>query len=214
MRFSRPFPRRRRARRPVPYWVLAGALAAVTGVVVAGLVERAASAAARYGDPRPTVVVRSPLPAGHVVEPGDVEVQPRPASFVPGGALRAPPVGRVLTAAVVEGEVLVADRVAPDGLGRVAALLPPGTRGVGVPRSPGTPDLEVGDVVDVIAAFDPAAAAGEDEPAFAVASSATVVDVGDDAVTVAVAGDEAARVAFALGQGLVTLALTAGPSRR
>jgi hypothetical protein len=107
----------------------------------------------------------------------------------------------------------VAERIAPDGLGRVAALLPPGTRGLGVPRSPGTPDLEVGDVVDVIAAFDPAAAV-DGEPAFPVAASATVVDVGDEAVTVAVAADEAARVVFALGQGLVTLALTGGPSPR
>ena len=45
------------------------------------------------------------------------------------------------------------------------------------------------------------------EPAFALVEQALVVDVADDAVTVAVPEDDAPRVAWALSNGAVVLAL-------
>jgi Flp pilus assembly protein CpaB len=78
---------------------------------------------------------------------------------------------------------------------------------VAVPN--GRPGLALvrGDEVDVLATFDPAGAAEGAPPTFPVAVAALVVDVGDESAAVAVTPDEAARVAFALASGVVTLAL-------
>ncbi len=62
-----------------------------------------------------------------------------------------------------------------------------------------------GDRVDVLATFD--STEGETEPTFPVAMGALVVDVAEEAVTVAVTPEEAPRVAFATARGTVTLAL-------
>jgi Flp pilus assembly protein CpaB len=105
-------------------------------------------------------------------------------------------------APLARGEVVTAGRVAPAGVGGLAALLPDGARALAVPIGPGTPPLRRGDRVDVLATFE------GDEPTFAVASGAAVLAVTrDKAVTVAVTADEAPRVAFALAQGAITLAL-------
>jgi hypothetical protein len=48
---------------------------------------------------------------------------------------------------------------------------------------------------------------GASVPTVTVARGALVVDVADDAVTVAVPASDAPRVAFAVGQGVVALAL-------
>jgi len=191
--------------RPSLYWTSAVGLAVVTALVVGGLVARADSARRRWGDVEPVVVAVRSLQIGDVVEAADVAVQPWPSGLVPAGSFAEPPLGRVVTAAVYTGEALVTDRVAPDGLSGIAALLPPDTRALAVPVGPGL-QLQVGDTVDVLATFDPSIA-GTDEPSFAVAEAATVVAVADGAVTVAVDVADAPRVAFALSEGVVTLAL-------
>jgi Flp pilus assembly protein CpaB len=81
---------------------------------------------------------------------------------------------------------------------------------VAVPAGGASAPVRTGDVVDVLATFDAASSITGDATS-AVATGALVVDVGDDAVTVAVAPDEARRVASAVAHGLVTLALAAPP---
>jgi hypothetical protein len=69
--------------------------------------------------------------------------------------------------------------------------------------------VQVGDAVDVLATF-------EGEKTFAVAEAATVLDVGADAVTVALSADETSGVADAVARGAVTLAIRSpveNPSR-
>lgn len=205
--FRLSLPGRVLRRRPAPFWLLAVALSLVTATTVARLVSEAEAAAARYGAVRPAVVATRHLPAGTVLAPGDAEVRSVPAAFLPPGALEAPVEGAVLSAAVVEGEPLVGERLAPAGTSPVAALLPPGTRGIAVPTGAGALPLSAGDVVDVLATVEPGLG---DEPTFPVASAATVVDAGEDAVTIAVRVEEAPRVAFALGAGAVTLVLVGG----
>jgi len=198
--------RRFRLRRPIPYWLLAAALAALTTVVVSGLVGRADAAVSRWGDLRAVVVATSDVAAGEEIEAGDVTVEERPASLVPKDALGEEPVGRVATAAIAAGEVVVGARVAPGGVGRLAALLPPSGRGMAIPLDRTPMALAVGDVVDLLATFDPGVA-GDGDPTFPVARAAVVIDVGEDAVTVAVGEAEAPPVAFALANGIVTLTL-------
>ncbi|MFS8586624.1 MAG: hypothetical protein FWJ72_16275, partial [Acidimicrobiia bacterium] len=111
---------------------------------------------------------------------------------------------------VVAGEPLQAARLAPHGATGAAALLEPGQRAVAVPTGPRpTPPLAVGDRVDVLAVLPaPDLDVAGGAPAFPVVEGATVVDVGDDAVTVAVPRGDAPRVAWAATGGVVALALT------
>jgi Flp pilus assembly protein CpaB len=116
------------------------------------------------------------------------------------------PEGTVLTATVHEGEVVVAPRLSPAGRSALTAAVPPGTRAVAVPVDAAVLPVEPGDVVDVLATFDPDLADGG-EPTVAVAREALVVDTGPEAVVVAVTPGQAPRVAFAVAAGAVALAV-------
>jgi Flp pilus assembly protein CpaB len=199
---------RRLRHRPALRWVLVFGLSAVTGLFAARMVDAARAAQTRWGTGRAVVVMVDDVAAGRVIEAGDVELRSLPPAALPPSALAEPPIGRVATADLYQGEVLVEERVAPEGLVGAAALLPAGTRALAVPSGPGTPPLRVGDTVDVLGTYDPLLF----EPAPVegdgmVVSGALVIDVSDGAVTVAVDPDDASDVAFALAQGAVTLAL-------
>ena len=204
-------PRRLLARRPSLFWAAAVALAAVTGLTVARLLADAREAAARWGVLRPTLVATTDLVPGSVLGPGDAEVRELPAALVPATSLDHPAEGKTVAAPIYPGEPVVAERLAPAGLSPVAAALRPGTRGIAVPAGVAALPLEVGDAVDVLVTFAPDTI-GDGEPTFAVARSAAVVSVGDEAVTLGVTEEEATRVAFALTAGVVTLSLDSGRS--
>lgn len=198
-------------RSPIVYWLVVAALALLTGTVAARVVSNAGALASHYGPLRPVVVATSLLEPGSVVPAGDLAVRHVPGSLVPEGAVAAldAAAGRTVVAPVYPGVPMVAEQLAPDGRRGLTALLPPGSRAVAVPN--GRPGLALvrGDTVDVLATFDPADATEGVVPTFPVAISAVVVDVGDESAAVAVTPDEAARVAFAMASGVVTLALAA-----
>src|SRR5205814_10504342 len=104
-------------------------------------------------------------------------------------------------ASIIAGEVVVESRLAPHGVRGAAALVPPGARALAVPAGPGTPHVERGDHVDLLAV------ASEGTPSRVVAQRATVIDATDDRVTVAVTSSEAPAVAAALARGGVTVPL-------
>lgn len=194
-------------RHPRLWWLAVAACALTAGTITSSLGRRAEQAQAAWGDTAPVLVVSRNLAPGAPVGLDDVEVVDRPIATIPHTALHALPRGAVTLAAVFAGEVLVEGRLAPSGLHGVAAMLPAGTRAVAIPRDPATaPPLAVGDRVDVLVALPPEAA-GNGPPGFALAAGAMVVAVDEAAVTVAVERDAAPRVAVALGQGAVTLAL-------
>lgn len=197
---------RRLSRSPLPFWVVAVALASLTGLSVSRLAERAEAGAARYGPARPAVVAIRPVEPGATIRAADVAVRVLPRALVPAATLRIPPIGRTAVAPLFPGQTVVTGQVAPSGLSGVAALVAPGRRAIAVPTGGASPPLRVGDVVDLLATFDPEAAAGRD-PTFAVAEGATVVAVGDETVTVSVSPRDAARVAYAATAGVVTVAL-------
>ena len=203
----RPSPLLLLRRRPRLWWAVTLALALAAGALTAGAVERAVAARAAWGTTTTVLVAVRGVAAGEPIGAGDVERQARPAAMVPPTALRELPDRAVAGAAVVEGEVLVRERLAGAGLRGPAARLPSGTRAVAIPAEPGlTPPVEVGDHVDVIVALA-AAAAGDGPPGFTLVPRAVVVAVDEHAVTVGVPADDAARVVVALGAGAVTLAL-------
>lgn len=200
---------RRLARSPFAYWAAVVALAAFTASTIAGQVDRAGAQVARYGRLRPVVTAARPVEVGAVVRSADVVIRSIPAAFLPEGALGATGevVGRTAVVPLFRGTPVVAGQLAPAGLEGLAALLPAGGRAVAVPTGPASVALRRGDWVDVLATFDPPPA-GED-PTFPVAEAALVVDVGPEAVAVAVGAGEALRVAYAVAAGVVTLVLTA-----
>jgi len=191
------------------FWLAAVVLAVVTGLTVARLLAYAQAGAARWGEVRPTLVATTDLAAGAVVGPGDTELQQLPAVLVPATGLDRPAEGQIVASPIYRGEPVSSERLAPAGLSPVAAALAPGRRGIAVPAGGAALPLQVGDLVDVLVTFDPDTV-GDGEPTFPVARSATVVGVGEEAVTLGVAEEEATRVAFALTAGVVTLTLGSG----
>lgn len=200
---------RRLARSATVFWVAVAALAGVTALAAARLVGQAEASAARYGSLRPVVVATRPVDMGAVLRAGDVEVRPLPAAFLPDDhvAAAAEVVGRTVVVGLFPGLPVVRGHLAPDGVRGVAALLPPGTRAVAVPAGGASAPVGTGDLVDVLATFDPTSS-DTGEPTFAVATAALVVDVAEERATVAVSPEEARRVAFAVAHGVVTLAVT------
>lgn len=196
-------------RSPVVWWVGVTVLALTTAFVVRSSVASAAAQSARFGGLRSVPVVVKPVAAGDVVRAGSLRMQRRPASSLPAAPLLEDAgvgAGRTALVPLVPGEVVVASKLAPDGLRGAAALLPRGRRAVSVPGGPGgRPPANVGDRVDVLATFAEA-------PATVVATRALVLALDDesDAVTVAVSPEELPGVVLAITAGTVTLALT-GP---
>jgi pilus assembly protein CpaB len=203
----------RLARSPLAFWVVVGLLALVTASVVARLVGRADDLAGRYGPLRPVVVAARPVERGTELAREDLAVREVPSGFLPEGAFGSvgEALGRIPVAPLVAGQVVLGGHLAPDGLSGVAALLPPGTRAVAVPASGAQALVRRGDLVDVLATFEPSVAGGG-EPTLAVATDAMVVDVGTDTATVAVTPEAARALAFAVSHGTITLAVTPGIS--
>jgi pilus assembly protein CpaB len=204
----------RLSRSPLAFWVAVALLALATAGVVAKLVGRADALAGRYGPLRPVVVAARSVERGVELAEADVAVRRLPATLLPEGAFASTGgvLGRTTVAPLVAGQLVLLGHLAPDGLSGVAALLPAGTRAVAVPAEGGPALVRRGDLVDVLATFDPSVTGGG-EPTVAVALGSLVVDVGTDVVTVAVIPEEARRIAFAIAHGTITLAVTPGLGR-
>jgi Flp pilus assembly protein CpaB len=201
----------------LPFWGAAVVLAVLTAVSLSGVLAKAD----RFGPVRPVVVVQRPVRAGAVVGDADVGMAGVPGRFVPVGAVarRSSVVGRAALVDLMPGEVVVGPRMAGLGVAGVAALVPPGRRGISVPAGDGGVPVRVGDRVDVLATFEGEAGLGgaggvaPTAPTVAVARGALVVDVREGAVTVAAVVAEVPRLAFALARGTVVLALVPPPTR-
>lgn len=188
------------ARHPVLFWVPATAAALVVAWVVSSAVDRATAEARRLGPPVLVALADRWIEVGEVLDEADVEWRRLPRGALPDAPLAEDPVGRMTLVPLAPGEVVLAGKLAPEGVRGIAALVPPGMQALAVPVGPGTPRVRRGDRVDVLAVVDGGAAR-------VVAVGAPVVDVGDEAVAIALAPEEAAVVAAVVARGTVTLAL-------
>ncbi|MGV3758399.1 MAG: SAF domain-containing protein [Actinomycetota bacterium] len=212
-----PLPRRRLRpllalrRHPRAWWLVTGAAALTAGLLASSVVGRAEAARQAWGETAEVVVATRDLSPGDRLDAGALAIERRPLATVPGSALTELPEGRVAAAAIVEGEVVVAERLAGEGLDGVPALLPPGTRAVAIPADPSlTPPVDVGDRVDLVVALAALPEGSASPPGFTLVADALVVAVTESAVSIAVSRDDTSRVAVALGAGSVTLALAGG----
>jgi len=212
----RPLARRRlrggrihswRRRHPLLSGAAAVALTVVTAITLVQAFARADAARRAWGTTEPVLVARRHLSTGDEIEAADVAVRAWPVGLLPDGAVTGTVdavVGRTVVARIEPGEVVVTSRLAPDGLHGVAALVPLGWRAIAIPTGAGTVALAVGDRVDLVAAVD------ESRPAAVLASDALVVDVSEQAITVAVPAADAPAVAFGVAAGTVLPALRPG----
>ncbi len=192
-------------------WGLAVVLAVVAGCLAAATVQRAEQVRAAYGESRRVPVAATDLTVGTELTDADIAWRDVPTGLVPDGVADAP-VGRVVTEALVGGEIVVERRLSPGAATGAAALVGPGRRALAVPVEAAPPGLEVGDRVE---AYAPATTGGsladlsraQGSGARRVARDALVIAVGDRSVTVSVSGGEAAGLAAAVLDGALTLAL-------
>ena len=202
----RPAPARFPILRPPPLrLVLAVVLAVVVGLAVHRATARAAAVTAELGRTTLVAVAVRDVDPGEELSAGDVVLEHRPVAHVPDGAVTHDPTGDAVRVGLRAGEVVVADRLAGHGRSGAAALVPEGWRAVAVPVADVPLPARPGDLVDVIASYDPTLV--ERDPSLVVAADAVVVDITDEATTVAVPRHRVTQVAFALANGIVTLAL-------
>lgn len=193
---------------PALYWILAVGLAACTSLTVFRLAAAADARANYWGTLAEVPVVDQPIAAGELVDAADFSMRSVPEALLPESEVVFEPVGLTAIVPLVPGEVIVEAKLAPAGLLGPAAMLTAGQRAVAVPRTDTTPPVAVGDRVDVILTLDASAAGiGAGPPAFPVARGASVLDVTETAVAIAVSADEAPKVVFGAAQGAVSLAL-------
>jgi Flp pilus assembly protein CpaB len=190
------FSRRRRLGR----LVAAAGLALVAGGSAASAVARGNDLARTYGTRTAVVVATHDLDPGSTVTDADLRTVDRPDALVVGTRIDDPR-GRTVATRVLAGEVIVGERLAPDGLTGPMALAPAGTRGIAVPTPGGRPPVRPGDRVDVVAVLLDSGRATR------TASAGVVVAIDDDAITVAVAPDEVSATARAALDGTAVLAL-------
>jgi Flp pilus assembly protein CpaB len=163
---------RQLTRHPVPFWLAAIALTALTVSTVAHVAGAAADERARWGTQRAVLVARHDLSPGDPLR--DVDVRMVPAALVPRGAARDAS-DRTVVQWIGAGEIVLARRLAPGGLSPTAARLPRGTRGVAVPQGQAPLPVEIGDHVDVVATLETSVTVATDAPRVADAvASATV----------------------------------------
>lgn len=195
---------RRLVRSPFLFWTAATALAVVTASTLSGAAGAARHARQQWGTSVAVVVATRDVAVGQRIVVADVATRVQPLASLPAGALRATAsaVGRVAVVALFRGEVVGRGHVGAAGARGAPALVPVGRRGVAVPTGASSAPVERGDLVDVLAL----SATGTGDAAV-IASGALVVDVGENAVTVAVSPAEAARVAGAVARGAVALAI-------
>lgn len=203
--------RLRLRRSAILYWLGVGTLALIVGTgMVAALRHRAGAAGGR----RPTatvIVARDSLRPGEPIA-GHLATARRPVEELPPGTLRAMPApGRLATAYIAAGEIVIDKRLSGRSGDGPAALLAPGTRGITIDLGEGSePPLRVGDEVDVVTApsSSPGDVSGSADEAQTVASGATVIHVSDQAVTVAVPTRRVDAVAAAIAGSSVTVVLS------
>jgi Flp pilus assembly protein CpaB len=128
------------------------------------------------------------LAPGAVMSAKDLTSVELPRRAVPRGATTVPAdlIGRSVTAHIHAGDLILAARTR-SRVSATAARIAPGHRGVAVPTDERTPMVRIGDRVSVIDPMQP-----KMKPI-----DATVIDVGDDAVTVEAAPDDAGAIANA-----------------
>lgn len=202
-----------------PRAALFAATAAVVAVVTAALVYSSIASLRHqdeaYGRLHPLVVAARDLPVGATVTRRDVTVRRVRGDAPDADVLTRPAtaVGRVVRVPVLGGTPVTPRHLAPADRPGLAGVVPAGRRAVRLVVEHGLRPA-VGDLVDVLATFDPATLGDGGDPTILVAAAVPVVRVEAPAgssdtvaVTVLASPAQARRLAFAAASATVSLDL-------
>lgn len=183
---------------PFGWWastvILATSAALLTGLAI----ERADAAADRLGGLTLVPVAATDLAAGSLLGASDVKFIDWPRSLLPSSPPAPVPIGSRLTTPVFEGEPIVVGKVAPAGHSAVAALLGPNDRAIDIPVRDVTPNVEVGDNVELITPG----------PAPEQAIPGKVVATNERATTISIHREDVALIAEAIRSDHLTIVVT------
>ncbi len=208
----------RRSPRTLAVWTVAGLAALVAARVIAGDVAALHGRARAAGAEVTAVVATRDLPLGHTLEADDFDTAVRYQGHLPDGALLSGDglAGRVVTVPVLEGGVVTKRHLGPRDRTGLDGVVPEGMRAMRVVIDE-APHLAAGSVVDVLVTFDPGLVPPEIDATTTVVEGAVVVGADEDdhrepgrdarGVTLLVDEPAARRLAFAMANGIVTLAL-------
>jgi Flp pilus assembly protein CpaB len=207
-----------RSPRAVLLWAVAAVVAVVTAVVVAGDLATLRRRAGDLGPERSVVVAARSLPVGRTVGAADLTVRRVHRSQAPAGVLDAldDAVGHVVIVPVLRGGFVAAGNLTARDRSGLGGVVPAGMRALRVVVTDSLRPAR-GAVVDVLATDDPDNSNGA---ATARVAAAGVQVLGTDArdttgggragafgVTLLVDPDQAADLAAAQTEGVLTLAL-------
>ena len=208
----------RRSPRALALFGAAAVVAVVTAAVVATDLAALHRRAADLGPEVDAVVATRDLPVGRSIVARDVATRPVRRSQLPSAVLtdRRAVLGRVVAVPVLDGAFVARGNVAPRRRTGLDGVVPEGMRAMRVVVTDAlTP--RAGAAVDVLATYDPSSS-GSDGATIVVAAGVTVLGTdrrggagvgrtGSAGVTLLVAPDQAAALADAQANGVVTLAL-------
>ncbi len=198
---------------------LLGLAALVVAVLTASTVIASVSSLRHqdqaFGQIHSIVVARRDLPIGTRIAAADLGARKlRGEPPVPDTMTRrSHALGRIVRAPMLAGDLVTARHLAAGRRGALSAVVPAGRRAVRLVVDHSIRPA-VGDVVDVLATFDPATLADGGDPTVVVAPAVSVLTVdagtaGTDAVgiTVLVTPTQASRLAFSASTGTISIAL-------
>jgi pilus assembly protein CpaB len=146
---------RRPSRTSILFAVLAATFALGAFLIVRSYAGRLEALRPLAGEQVAVVVAAEGITRGSALEADALDVARVPAAYAPPGAASDPNTvaGRTALTDLRPGEPVTPTRLAPEGTGPVAALVPPELRAMSVASTlpPGT--IRPGDLVDVLATF-------------------------------------------------------------
>ncbi|MBK5289046.1 MAG: Flp pilus assembly protein CpaB [Acidimicrobiia bacterium] len=205
----------RRSPRTAMLWAAAALVAVVTATTVIGTLSSLRHQDQAFGALSPIVVARRDLPVGTRLTHRDLAVRQLRGESPDSDALSttAAAEGRTLTTPLLRGGVLTRRHLAAADRSGLGAVIPRNRRAVRLVVEHGVQPA-VGDLVDVLATFDPATLGDGGDPTIVVAAAVPVLtvepgtDAGDTvAITVLVTPRTARRLAFSSATGTLSLSL-------
>lgn len=205
----------RRSPRTALLWLAALIVAIVTATTVISSVSSLRHQDEAFGQIRSMVVARRDLPIGTRVDAADLTTrrlrgEPPERDTI---TRAADAVGRIVRAPLLRGDLFTARHLTASRRAALSEVVPNGQRAVRLVIEHGLRP-SIGDVVDVLATFDPATLGDGGDPTVLVAPAVPVLTVdtapasGDTVgITVLVTPHQASRLAFSAATGTLSIAL-------
>ncbi len=205
----------RRSPRATMLWLAALVVAALTAYTVIASVSSLRHQDQAFGAIHSVLVARHDLAVGTPIASADLSTRQLRGQAPQSDTITrtADAVGLIVRAPMLAGDLVTARHLVPRRRGEMSNVVPNGQRAVRLVVEHAVRPA-VGDVIDVLATFDPATLADGGDPTVVIAPGVTVVAVDANAasgdsvgITVLVTPAQASRLAFSASTGTISIAL-------